>query len=1130
SIPYAPPIAYNAPGGTGISVNTDDVWSGVINLPFPFCFFGQTYNSAVIGSNGAISFNTGLANGFHPWSYSASVPSTALNSAGNIFGPYHDIDPSVSGSVRWYLTGQAPCRKLIVVYQNLGYYSCTSLRTNHMMVLYETTNIIEVYVDVKPTCNSWNNGNTVIGIQNPAGNVGYTPPGRNTGSWTLTTPEAWQFVPDGPPIYTPVEWYEGSTPVGTGATINVCPPNGGATYTARTTYTRCDGLQINVEDSVHIDYEKVEVDVTPKNVFTCAGSTVTLNALSANANSFTWNPGGLTGQTVNVTPSAPTTYSVIGTNTSNGCSDTATATITFAEPVNSGCNVLYVSPTGSSGNDGTKASPLDLETALEKGACNGTIVKMALGDYTTDSTINKVTSYITLEGGFDPTINWDKISTAGATRILRTATRSTSTTTTSLIQGSGIPNEFSANPEVVAIEVNNQTGFRFQDLTIRSELTNPNIEFQGEPGVDVIGVRLNSCDQYNLVRTQINTSQAGKGGNQAWSIPAEDGGDARGLVANTNGAGTNLIQSNITAGAAGAGGNSNANGSPTPLAGSPGTTQAIQLTGTAFVTNQSSFNLAGQPRIQMDDVACTATNMDYNSASSNSWNLGIGSSPTTGSDTTITTQYSILGRKNIAYGSNNYIGFANIILDSQVLPDFDIDAPIVLGEHRICVGDNVAAYANNGGVGYIYHWTITNTNTGFVSTEITNIDQIGPLQVDTTGHYIIELRYETSCCGISAPTTKDLYVEEVPIPVMPADENICLGQTNAVTLNVGGITTNGSISWSPTNGLSPTNASPAYALPNTTTTYFATLTDSTGMCDAIDSITITVIDLILTPSSTQALCGPDGSASVSVTGGSGNYSYLWSDGQMNQTATNLQSGTYSVVVTDITEGCKDSIDVVVPTAPASLVATSAKTDALCTGSNNGEIIVELTGGSSPYTYDWSHLGTNTTKPDTFDIQQNLAPGIYTLTITDNNNCTYTTTDTINEPSSIVFSIDSVLNPSCYGSNDGFIGIRPDGGTRPYTFTWSNGMPVNYFNAKIEENNLPVGDYTLTLTDDNGCVDSITISLSSVYLTDSIYDTLCIGESYTTIQNGSFVVSSDTVLLDTLLSPAGCDSILTSFVY
>ena len=97
SIPHAPPIAYGAAGGTGVSVNTDDVWGSVINLPFNFCFYGVVYNKILIGSNGNLSFDLTRAGLFCPWSYTGSVPSTtnlgASSTHGNIFGPFHDIDP-----------------------------------------------------------------------------------------------------------------------------------------------------------------------------------------------------------------------------------------------------------------------------------------------------------------------------------------------------------------------------------------------------------------------------------------------------------------------------------------------------------------------------------------------------------------------------------------------------------------------------------------------------------------------------------------------------------------------------------------------------------------------------------------------------------------------------------------------------------------------------------------------------------------------------------------------------------------------------------------------------------------------------------------------------------------------------
>jgi gliding motility-associated-like protein len=237
-MPHTPPIPYNQGGGTGVSINTDDVWSNSINLPFTFCFYGQTYNQLLIGSNGNLSFNLGSAGGYCPWSFTASCPSPNLVNMGNIFGIYHDIDPSVCGNIKYYTNGAAPCRQFIVSFDLICHFSCTSIKSRHMMVLNETTNYIDVYVESKPLCSTWNGGRAIIGLQDATGNVGITAPNRNsTPTWTVTTPEGWRFKPAGTPLYT-LEWFQGTTSLGTNDSITVCPATQ-TTYTAQFTYTKC---------------------------------------------------------------------------------------------------------------------------------------------------------------------------------------------------------------------------------------------------------------------------------------------------------------------------------------------------------------------------------------------------------------------------------------------------------------------------------------------------------------------------------------------------------------------------------------------------------------------------------------------------------------------------------------------------------------------------------------------------------------------------------------------------------------------------------------------------------------------------------------------------------------------------
>ncbi len=276
-IPYAP---FPFIGGTGVSVDTDDVWSPAIDLPFNFCFFGGTYDEIVIGSNGVISFDlaSNPPNGYCNWSFDASIPSPQLF-RNTIFGVYMDVDPTPSpptSDINYQVLGEAPCRTMVVSIPNIFYYGCNELRLTSQMVIYETTNVIEVYVLDRPSGCSWNDGNAVIGIQNQAGNLGYTPPGRNTGDWDANQ-EAWRFTPNGPSNVT-FEWLDASGGViGNTPDITVCPSEE-QVYTARASYLNCDGAITVVEDDVLITTSNPFTLDLGDDQQTCDATTVLLTA------------------------------------------------------------------------------------------------------------------------------------------------------------------------------------------------------------------------------------------------------------------------------------------------------------------------------------------------------------------------------------------------------------------------------------------------------------------------------------------------------------------------------------------------------------------------------------------------------------------------------------------------------------------------------------------------------------------------------------------------------------------------------------------------------------------------------------------------------------------------------------
>ncbi|RXR33689.1 fibronectin type III domain-containing protein, partial [Flavobacterium piscinae] len=206
SIEYAPPFPFV--GGIQTSVETDDVWSDAIDLPFNFCFFGQSFTQAKVGSNGVVQFGNGMADGgFCPWSYTQNVPDPTFPILNAIYGVYQDIDPSVENAfaipnINYQVLGTYPCRALVVNFSQVAQFSggCNNNPTigaqTTQIVIYEISNIIEVYVQRREPCTAWNGGRGVIGIQNATGTDGYTPPGRNTGTWSAID-EAWRFLPNG---------------------------------------------------------------------------------------------------------------------------------------------------------------------------------------------------------------------------------------------------------------------------------------------------------------------------------------------------------------------------------------------------------------------------------------------------------------------------------------------------------------------------------------------------------------------------------------------------------------------------------------------------------------------------------------------------------------------------------------------------------------------------------------------------------------------------------------------------------------------------------------------------------------------------------------------------------------------
>ncbi|MBC6994045.1 SprB repeat-containing protein, partial [Lewinella lacunae] len=184
---------------------------------------------------------------------------------------------------------------------------------------------------------------------------------------------------------------------------------------------------------------------------------------------------------------------------------------------------------------------------------------------------------------------------------------------------------------------------------------------------------------------------------------------------------------------------------------------------------------------------------------------------------------------------------------------------------------------------------------------------------------------------------------------------------------------------------------------------------------------------------------------------------LWSNGQTTATATGLAAGIYTVTVTDA-NGCTEIATGTV-NEPTELTLTGMETDVECNGDATGAINITVGGGTPGYTYLWSNGAT------TEDLT-GLTAGIYSVTVTDANDCTIEATFEVEESTDLEATIADT-DVLCNGDTDGTLTVVVTGGTPDYTYLWSNGQTT------ATATGLAAGTYTVTVTDANGCTEIAT---------------------------------------------------------
>jgi gliding motility-associated-like protein len=344
----------------------------------------------------------------------------------------------------------------------------------------------------------------------------------------------------------------------------------------------------------------------------------------------------------------------------------------------------------------------------------------------------------------------------------------------------------------------------------------------------------------------------------------------------------------------------------------------------------------------------------------------------------------------------------------------------------------------------------------------------------------------TDINGCTIPTQITLVqptalTEAVSAFVYPSGDNIsCFGLSNgSIDLTVGGGSPGYSYLWS--NGSVIQDPSGLAA-----GTYSVVVTDLNG-CTIPTQITLVqpapLNEAIASPTyiggnNISCFGASDGSINLLIGGGSPTYSYLWSNGAVTQNINGLVAGTYDVTVTDI-NGCQITSEIIL-TEPTPLqynlqISSYAGGFNVTGCQNDGTIDLGVSGSIPGYSYVWSNGSL------TQDIN-NLAAGVYTVTITDANGCllivdtTLVAAPLVNAVASVVTNYNG-QDISCFGASDGGITVLPSGGVPAYTYQWSVPGNPNLSTAQ-SPSGLPAGAYTVVVTDQNGCLGSTTVTLTN----------------------------------------------------
>lgn len=1052
SIPYSltptPGVGVTTLANAGVAVTAlsagtldDGGWQNQA-IPFSFMYFGTSYNSFAVSSNGFIWLGTGAPTTYT--GYSNTFPS-AFAARPSIGAMYSDLDFRTVGVINYFVSGTAPNRKLVVNWSNGNFYNTVG-SLNTQLVIYETTNIIEVH-----TTSSTGTNSAVEGIQNAAGTTSFVAPGRNNVTWAVSTPDGYRWSPSGgTPTYS---WSPGTflssttinnpmaNAVTATTTYTVTAANGACTSTASVTITAGAALTSTAS-------------ATPSAV--CVGSNLTLNGAAIG--------GG-----------APYTYSWAGPNSFSSTSQNPTITGvtlaaagTYTLTINDGCSSVTTASVT------VVVNPLPTVTATPSSGViclpGGSPVSVTAGGATTYS--------------WGPSAGLS--STTGAT-----VTANPSSTTTYTV--SGTDGNGCVNTATTAISVG-------QALTMDSVTATPSTVCSGGTSVLAAYASLPATtycqptystgtgfgDYISSVVLNTLNNTTGASPTPFYTLYPASGSTTTTLTAGTTYTIT-LSPGTYTINDVAAWIDYNQNGTLNDGGEKLGETDNMGATPatTSFTFTVPLTALNGQARLRVRDMDHGGTNDMDPCAAQSAWGetedyiitIVGGAAPATFTWSPGTFLSSTTGSPVTASGvtaATTYTATATSPAGCTATGTVTISLPSALSGTAVaspgttvCAGTNVTLTATpTGGLAtYTYAWTGPNSFTASTANPTINA-----ITTSGAGTYTCVI---TDNCSATTTVTVTMVVNTLPVVTITGNTSVCAGDSTLLTGSSGGTS-----QWYLNGVLIPGATTNTY-MASVAGVYNMIKTNLNGCADSAGtgiSFIINALPTVIANASATTVC----SGSNVIFTGSGATSYTWNNGVTDAVPFAVSAAGYYTVVGTDGNGCTDidSIMISVNTLPS--VTASASVNTICMG----DMVTFNGAGATSYTWNG---GITDGVP--FMV---TASGYYTVTGTDGNGCTNmdSVMVTVNALPVVALGADIV---QCGGS------VTLDAGNPGSIYAWST------TGTSQTETVSANGTYDVTVTDVNGCMNADTINV-----TINAVPVVALGADTSQCNGGSLVLDAGNV--------------------